>query len=136
VDAEAAEWDKNKRPIHIATEKGHLHIVQYLIERAQVDPNSLNHKGEIPLDLAVKQNHQEVIAYLEETTKFIPRVLAVENAPTIVAQYLRELKVSNSPATQKERGMEVLKQVKQLKQQVDISVSNIKMDFILKEILK
>jgi ankyrin repeat protein len=116
-------------PLHYAARDGHLALVQYLIERAQVDPTSLNHKGETPLDLAVKQNHQEVIAYLEETTEFSARVLTVENAATIIAQYLRKLKVANNPATQKERGMEVLKQVKQLKQQLDVSVSDIKNGF-------
>jgi ankyrin repeat protein len=64
VDAEAAEWNKNKRPIHMATEKGYLHIVQYLIEKAAVDKEAVARNQSRPIHLAIRKGHLAIADYL------------------------------------------------------------------------
>ena len=52
------------RVIHYATKNGYLNIVQYLIEKANVDINSYNGNWETPFYLACESGHLPIVEYL------------------------------------------------------------------------
>ena len=55
---------KDDTPIHIASMKGHLPIVQYLIEKYDVDINIKGCKRKTPLHYACQEGHLQIIEYL------------------------------------------------------------------------
>jgi len=65
-------WDPNKQekqistPIEWACGKGHLHILEYLIQKCNCDPNLNNKHGleRTPLHWACRNNHLNIVTYL------------------------------------------------------------------------
>ena len=54
----------NDTPIHIASTHGHLPIVQYLIEKQNVDINIFGHGKNRPLSKACRYGHLHIVEYL------------------------------------------------------------------------
>ena len=54
----------NDTPLHIAALHGHLHTVQYFLEKLKCDPNITGLNGKIPLHAACLNGHLNVIKYL------------------------------------------------------------------------
>ena len=52
-------------PLHFAASRGHVHVVQYLVERHGVKPNLKNDKGQTAMDLARENSHAAVVSYLK-----------------------------------------------------------------------
>jgi ankyrin repeat protein len=46
-----SEYELNKKPLHLASEKGHFQIVKYLVEKG-ANIQARTNKGQTPLDLA------------------------------------------------------------------------------------
>ena len=55
---------KNDTPIHIASQNGHLLIVQYLIEKQNVDKDIKGHSNRTPLHYASQGGHLPIVEYL------------------------------------------------------------------------
>lgn len=53
-----------RQPIHEAAVKGHLNIVQYLVEKQHCDPSSGDINGTTPLYLAASDGHLSIVRYL------------------------------------------------------------------------
>ena len=58
------------QPIHVATNAGHRHVVEYLVTICGCDPVAEDRNGENCLTLAIKNRKREVAAYLISTGKF------------------------------------------------------------------
>ena len=54
----------NDTPIHTATQYGHLPIVQYLVDKQNVDPNIQGYRKRTPLHIACEFNHLNIVDYL------------------------------------------------------------------------
>ena len=61
---EELEIYKDDTPIHIATQNGHLQIVQYLIEQQNVDKEIKGFKDKKPLHYACEMGHLPIVEYL------------------------------------------------------------------------
>jgi adenylate kinase len=60
------EKDKNgNSPLHIATQNGHLEIVNFLFKQAGIRVNAQNNKGHTPLHMAIQYNYREVADVLK-----------------------------------------------------------------------
>ncbi|VDI62981.1 Hypothetical predicted protein [Mytilus galloprovincialis] len=58
--------------LHSAIRGGHLNILQWLLERTKIDPNSLNKDGVTLLHSAVRWGHLKILQWLLERTKIDP----------------------------------------------------------------
>ena len=60
-------------PLHLASEKGHLDVVKYLVSEQQIDPLCEDEYGNTPLHGACAGGHQAVVEVLaSELTKYAP----------------------------------------------------------------
>eukprot|EP00051_Salpingoeca_urceolata_P013700 m.173226 g.173226 ORF g.173226 m.173226 type:complete len:1267 (-) comp17867_c1_seq2:3026-6826(-) len=64
-------WERghDRTPLHIAAEQGLLREVQWLVEKAGVDPNELEHYGRTALHHACHAGQIDVVKWLEPRTK-------------------------------------------------------------------
>ena len=94
--------DDNMNPLHVASLRGYLEIVQYLIEKCHCDPNAKT-RGDYPpttaLGLACMKGHIETVKHLveiqncqfeDEALKVIPLFLSVHSGYLDVVKYLIE----------------------------------------------
>jgi ankyrin repeat protein len=65
INAPAPPCDYGETALQHASEKGHFHIVKYLLEKG-ADVNSKDNAGQIPLSLAVQNGHETVAQLLLE----------------------------------------------------------------------
>jgi len=52
-------------PLHFASDKGFLSIVEYLVNQ-KADVNSKNNDGQTPLHLAIEKDQENIVEYLVE----------------------------------------------------------------------
>jgi ankyrin repeat protein len=57
--------DKGSTPLHLASSKGHLEVVKFLVEKG-ADIEAVNGRGFTPLQLAAYGRHREVVEFLLE----------------------------------------------------------------------
>ena len=50
--------------LHDAAQRGHLHVIKYLVEQCNCNPSHLDSERVTPLHLAAKCGHLEVLRYL------------------------------------------------------------------------
>ncbi|KAI8079401.1 ankyrin repeat-containing domain protein, partial [Thamnidium elegans] len=55
------------RPIHFAASRGHVNLVQFLIQSCQVDIDAIDKEGETALLKAAYAGHLSVIQYLVQS---------------------------------------------------------------------
>ena len=54
----------NKTLLHIATEKGHLNIISYLVEKCSADLNVIDDRNNTPLHYACNSGLSDIAYYL------------------------------------------------------------------------
>ena len=64
------KWERTA--LHHAAERGHLHIVQYLIEKQQMNPKTRDQDDLIALDYAAERGHLHIVQYLIEKQQIKP----------------------------------------------------------------
>jgi hypothetical protein len=64
ADAKASEYDT--QPIHLACDKGHLHIAEWLVEEHGVAVDAKNNEGVQPIHYACGNNHLQILKWLVE----------------------------------------------------------------------
>ena len=86
-------FEKGNTLLHIASKKGDLEIVTYLVESAKADATLLNHKGLTPLDYACKPIGDKHLIYyscLAESRKNVAKYLVQETKFPLLAACARE----------------------------------------------
>ena len=58
------------QPLHLATNAGHVHIVEYLISEHQCDPLEEDKNAENCLTLAIKNRKRDMALWLLKTDRF------------------------------------------------------------------
>ena len=84
IDKDAKDYD-GWTALHYASWKGHLEIVQYLIETCQVDKIAKNNSGQSAYIIAMANNKSEVVQYLQNVRSTSPIVMpthSLEEKPT------------------------------------------------------
>lgn len=64
INISGRTFNLNDSALHLATNKGHVSIVEILLTRCKIDPNLQNAQQDTPLHLACKQNQHEIIIKL------------------------------------------------------------------------
>ena len=100
VDKDAKDYD-GWTALHYATWKGHLEIVQYLIETCQLDKEAKINEGSTALHIAIRNDHLNIVTYLIETGHVNKEIrnnngqsaydVAVANYQTDIVKYLEDL---------------------------------------------
>jgi len=59
--------DNDRRScLHMAASQGHLNVVKYLVEKVEIEIDTVADRGKTPLHLACQNNHFDVVQYLLE----------------------------------------------------------------------
>ena len=64
----------DRTPLIIAAAHGHFHLLKYLIEQGEADPNIARSNGDTPLMVAVKNTHFRTVQYLIEQCNVDPNI--------------------------------------------------------------
>ena len=53
-----------KKPLHSAAQRGHLHIVKYLTDKQGCNPSCFDEDKNTPLHYAAKEGHIDIVKFL------------------------------------------------------------------------
>lgn len=74
--------------LYVASQKGHVEVIKFLISEAKADPNFMGKSGVLPLHMAASSTHMEAVKVLVKLGAEINSIISVTggNAACLVAQ--------------------------------------------------